>query len=215
MTVAILEPNLDETKMKVEFSLDKLTVIVQKGGKEFTVICGTLFSATIVSKSKVKYRSEKVLIKLKKKHKHEWNTLFGAGAQDDDKEEVAEGGDATTATNTATTAAIPTIDTTEVPNRPYASHRDWNAIERNLKKEEEAEKPAEGEAFNKFLKSMYAGADEETKRAMIKSYQTSGGTHLSGNWDEVSKTDYEKIRTAPKGQEWKNWEGQKLPSKDA
>ena len=28
-------------------------------------------------------------------------------------------------------------------------------------------------------------ADEDTRRAMVKSYQTSGGTVLSTNWDEV------------------------------
>lgn len=28
-------------------------------------------------------------------------------------------------------------------------------------------------------------ADEDTRRAMVKSFQTSGGTVLSTNWDEV------------------------------
>jgi len=49
---------------------------------------------------------------------------------------------------------------------------------------------------------------------MVKSFQTSGGTVLSTNWDEVGKTDYEKERQAPKGMEWKTWEGDKLPQKD-
>ena len=49
---------------------------------------------------------------------------------------------------------------------------------------------------------------------MIKSYQTSGGTVLSTNWDEVAKKDYEKERTAPKGMEWKTWEGKKLEMKE-
>jgi suppressor of G2 allele of SKP1 len=38
---------------------------------------------------------------------------------------------------------------------------------------------------------------------MVKSMQTSGGTCLSTNWNEVEKTDYEKERQAPKGMEWK------------
>ena len=206
MTIAILEPNLNSTNVKVEFSLDKLTVIVQKGGKNFTVICGTLFSATVVSKCKVKYMSEKVLIKLKKKHKHDWHTLFGGGAQEEDREEEEEQkrlqSDAASAAATSNTGegndgdnVIPTIPKSNGKNTPYASNRDWDSIEKNLKREEENEKPEGEGAFNKFLQSMYAGADEDTRRAMIKSYQTSGGTHLSCNWDEVSKTDYEKQRT--------------------
>ncbi|CAN0405192.1 unnamed protein product, partial [Ectocarpus sp. 13 AM-2016] len=30
----------------------------------------------------------------------------------------------------------------------------------------------------------------------------------------VGKADYEKERQAPKGMEWKTWEGEKLPQKD-
>ncbi len=224
MTVAILEPNLNDKTIRVEFSLDKLTVIVQKGGKNFTVICGTLFSGVLHTKCKVKYMDEKVLIKLKKKHQHEWHTLFGGG--ENNKEDNGDGDGDGDAENPAVvvvgsvgeeTQGAPPVAATATSttrNRPYASHRDWDAVERDLKREEEGEKPVEGEAFNKFLQDMYKNADEDTRRAMIKSYQTSGGTHLSGNWNEVSKTDYEKQRTAPKGQEWKNWEGEKLPMKD-
>jgi len=227
MTIAILEPNLTETSIKVQISLDKLTVIVQKGGKNFTVICGTLFSGVIHTKCKVKYMEEKVLIKLKKKHNHDWHTLFGAGERNGDNDDDDDGdgendendngftvigsvGEETQEHASATTST----QATTTRHRPYASHRDWDAVERDLKREEEREKPVEGEAFNKFLQDMYKNADEDTRRAMIKSYQTSGGTHLSGNWSEVEKTDYEKQRTAPKGQEWRNWEGEKLPMKD-
>ena len=206
MTIAILEPNLNSQTVQVQFSLDKLTVVVQKGGKDFTVICGTLFSSVIVSKCKVKYSDEKVLIKLKKKHGHDWHSLFGSGSQSGDEEEDDDDGNkeinadeqgnkGKNDTDNTTNAHIPTIDQSNKKTRPYASHRDWDAIERNLKEEEANEKPEGEGAFNKFLQDIYQGADEDTRRAMIKSYQTSGGTHLSCNWNEVSKTDYEKQRT--------------------
>ncbi|KAL3781290.1 hypothetical protein ACHAW5_003048 [Stephanodiscus triporus] len=59
-------------------------------------------------------------------------------------------------------------------------------------------------------------ADKGTRRITRRpwSMQTSGGTCLSTNWGEVEKTDYEKERQAPKGMEWKNYEGKKLPMKE-
>ena len=105
----------------------------------------------------------------------------------------------------------------EIPKenpRPYASHRDWDKIERDIVEDEKNEKVQGDEAMNKLFKQIYAGAGEETRRAMVKSFQTSGGTCLSTNWDEVKDKDYEKERTAPKGVEWKTWDGDKVPMKD-
>lgn len=85
--------------------------------------------------------------------------------------------------------------------------KDWN----NIDKDCEAELKADGkgdEALNSLFKQIYERADPETRRAMNKSFQTSGGTVLSTNWGEVGKADYEgKDRpTAPEGQEWRDWQ---------
>jgi len=54
--------------------------------------------------------------------------------------------------------------------------------------------------MDSLLKNIYKGASDETRRAMIKSYQTSKGTVLSTNWDEVKNKDYEgKDKVVPKG----------------
>lgn len=59
-----------------------------------------------------------------------------------------------------------------------------------------------------FFKEIFGNADQDKRRAMWKSFQTSGGTVLSTDWDDVSKKDYEgKDRPSPpKGQQWKKRE---------
>ncbi|TBU35303.1 SGS-domain-containing protein [Dichomitus squalens] len=58
-------------------------------------------------------------------------------------------------------------------------------------------------AVNEFFKKLYADADEDTRRAMMKSYSESGGTTLSTNWDEVKKAPV--TVKPPEGSEWKKW----------
>lgn len=85
--------------------------------------------------------------------------------------------------------------------------RDWSQIDRDIEADLKNEKPAGDEALNKLFKEIYERADDETRRAMNKSFQTSGGTVLSTNWGEVASSDYEgKDRpTPPEGQEWRDW----------
>lgn len=58
----------------------------------------------------------------------------------------------------------------------------------------EDEQPAADTEINAFFQKLYADADPDTRRAMIKSFQESNGTALSTNWDEVGR---QKTRTQP------------------
>jgi suppressor of G2 allele of SKP1 len=87
--------------------------------------------------------------------------------------------------------------------------KDWNGItskilESDKEKTTEEDPNVGGDStLNGFFQKIFADSDEDTKRAMMKSYQESGGTHLSTNWGEVAK---EKVPVSPpKDSEWKKW----------
>ena len=52
-----------------------------------------------------------------------------------------------------------------------------------------------GDAVDGFFKKLYAGADPDTRRAMMKSFQESNGTALSTNWKEVGKGKVEPVKS--------------------
>lgn len=78
----------------------------------------------------------------------------------------------------AAAAAAPAAAAPQVP-RPRSK---WDALH------VEDEPPAGGDAeLNAFFQKLYADADDDTRRAMVKSFQESNGTALSTNWAEVSQ----------------------------
>jgi suppressor of G2 allele of SKP1 len=101
------------------------------------------------------------------------------------------------------------------PEYPSSSmkKKNWDAIDSDIKKEEAEEKPQGEDALNHLLKGIYANASEETKRAMNKSYQESGGTVLSTNWSEVGKKPVK--GSAPKGMVMKKWGTDEIVATDA
>ncbi|TKA66003.1 hypothetical protein B0A49_09329 [Cryomyces minteri] len=77
-----------------------------------------------------------------------------------------------TKTKTAAAPAYPTSSRT--------GPKDWDKFASDMNDDDEG-----GDEVNAFFKKLYAGASDDTKRAMMKSYQESNGTALSTNWAEV------------------------------
>jgi len=185
--VTIFAKNVEQDLCKTEFREKELTVSFPMPGSrdEEYQLNLDLFDVIEPAACKVEVSKVKVEVTLQKKK---------AGCDWKDLE----------AQSTVATIAP------EQPSYPTSNKqkRDWSQIEQDIDSQLKNEKPQGDEALNTLFKQIYDRADDETRRAMNKSFQTSGGTVLSTNWGEVAKSDYEgKDRpTPPEGQEWRNWQ---------
>jgi len=98
------------------------------------------------------------------------------------------------------------------PSSSKTGTKDWDKLARDLSAkskdkgkgkganngtEPEYDSDDGGDPVNTFFKKLYKDADEDTRRAMMKSYIESNGTALSTNWSEVGKAQ---VETSPPGE---------------
>lgn len=100
----------------------------------------------------------------------------------------------------AAVSSVSSVSTSNTAPSAASKRSKWDSF----KDEDGDAAQAEGDAgVDAFFKKLYADADDDTRRAMMKSYQESGGTSLSTNWADVSKG---KVETRPPdGMEARKW----------
>ncbi|CDR37071.1 CYFA0S01e07030g1_1 [Cyberlindnera fabianii] len=192
ITVSMFVKNLPkDDRLKVVFSSDRIEVeFPTSSSSDFMYEIGPLAGKIDPSESTFRVFSTKLEMYLVKTTQGKWKTLERTA--DTIAEESINAPIKSTIDSSAEQAAL---------KYPNSSKRgtDWSKL--NLDSDEEESTPSGADAF---FQNLYKDADEDTKRAMMKSYIESGGTALSTNWDEVATKKYD--ISPPDGMEVKKWE---------
>ncbi|KAI5813546.1 SGS domain-containing protein [Pyronema omphalodes] len=183
--------DIHETSLSITFPL--------AAGTDFGFDLDPFWAAVDVANSTYKILSTKVEVKLRKLETgRKWADLEGS--------------------HTAPAAAVSVAPKPAVELRPmYPSSsktgsKDWDKVAADLTKKpnkKEGEEDDDGydsdeaDPVNGFFKKLYKDADEDTRRAMMKSFIESGGTALSTNWAEVGTKKVEV--SPPQGMMAKSW----------
>ncbi|KAJ2987698.1 hypothetical protein NUW58_g4360 [Xylaria curta] len=85
------------------------------------------------------------------------------------------------------------------PTSSKSGPKNWDKID-----DGDDEDAAQNGDVNSFFQQIYKGADEDTKRAMMKSFVESNGTALSTSWSDAKSKTYKTL--PPDGAEAKKWE---------
>ncbi|KAH7557719.1 hypothetical protein ACOSP7_027575 [Xanthoceras sorbifolium] len=189
VVVTIFAKGIPAKNVAIDFGEQILSVIIDVPGEEAYRFQPRLFGKIIPDKCRYEVMSTKVEIRLAKAEQIQWASL-----------EFSRQSTITQRVNVSSVAG------SQRPTYPSSKPTgiDWDKLEAAVKKEEKEEKLDGDAALNKFFQEIYADADEDTRRAMKKSFVESNGTVLSTNWKEVGTKKVE--GSPPDGMEMKKWE---------
>ncbi|KAI8331184.1 SGS domain-containing protein [Chlamydoabsidia padenii] len=166
VTVEVFMKNIKSDTVSLDFFETSLSLTIKMPtGADYSLELDPLAHEILPKESTYKVLSTKLEIKLKKKQA---GILWGALESEDDQ------GGAMSTTGASSTSKQP---------------KDWNKLVRDI--DQDQEKAQGEEALNGLFQQIYKNADEDTKRAMMKSFVESNGTCLSTNWKEVGSAPVE------------------------
>ncbi|KAK9458785.1 SGS domain-containing protein [Lipomyces oligophaga] len=154
-------------------------------GSQFSIELGPFAAPVDPSRSRSSIMRTKIEIKLAKSSAAKWPAL--------EKSDVEVIADQPTAAHFAapgsqsSSASLPSAYSN-------STVKNWDALASELSKEEGTDEIEDGDPASQFFKKLYADSDEDTRRAMMKSYVESNGTALSTNWTDVGSRE---VKTEP------------------
>ncbi|KAG9193247.1 hypothetical protein G6011_03282 [Alternaria panax] len=195
VTLTVMAKGIPTDKLSVEFEQRSVSVSfpIADSSSEYSYSVDPLYEKIDPSQSKFRVTPTKLEITMRKATAGlKWHDL-----------EHPDGHDTTTPAPDAALAVRTTKDT--VPAYPTSSKsgaKNWDKVVVNdLDDKDEIE----GDETSHFFKQLYSGATPEQQRAMMKSYQESGGTVLSTDWSNVGNKTV--VPEPPQGMEAKKYSG--------
>jgi suppressor of G2 allele of SKP1 len=193
ITVFVKHVNFEQSVIKLEEnSSNVLSIDLVNTDGHHTLLLSLWDHVDQIDSFQIQTFSSKVEIKLKKRTAFNWPSLTRSTSDDQlVSKHIA-----------ATTTTAKVLENSQSDSNQHFEKKkglknptDWNAIEKEyneiLKEEEDAKKAAGGEeALQQLLSSIYQSGNDETRKAMLKSYQESGGKSLSTNWDDVKSKNF-------------------------
>jgi len=173
VTISIFIKNAKSDAVSINIDNESLSVSVKlPAGSEYSLELDPLAHEIVPSESKYELLTTKMEVKLKKAAVGlKWGVLEG-------KDKLA-----TSMQSSGGKLAYPSSS---------RKAKNWDALEKEIG--EDKDNPEGDAALNALFQQLYRDADEDTRRAMMKSYVESSGTCLSTNWEEVKK---DKVETKP------------------
>lgn len=180
--ITIYAKNVKQETLQIKFSDSAVTVAFPSAaGSEYNYHLDPLFAAIDAEKSSYRVYSTKLEVTLAKKELFKWATL-------------EKSGDDTVITKNSTESAEPSGGLVY----PSSSKKAVNWANFSVAEDDEEEKSSED-----FFAKLYKDTDDDTRRAMMKSYVESNGTVLTTNWKEAAEKTFE--TSPPEGMEAKKW----------
>ncbi|KAG5539612.1 hypothetical protein RHGRI_019972 [Rhododendron griersonianum] len=186
LVVSIFAKGVPAKSVSIDYGEQILSIMIDVPGEDKYHFQPRLFGKVVPDKCRFEVLSTKVEIRLVKAEAINWPSL-------EYSKEVA----------VPHVNASPALKTPSYPSSKPRT-KDWDKLAAQVKKEEKEEKLDGDAAVNKLFGDIYQSADEDMRRAMLKSFVESNGTVLSTNWQDVGSKKVE--GSPPDGMELKKWE---------